>query len=61
MLADTVTIDEAIVAWRGGLDAVAAKRKQIIGCVQDGELKVPKCGESACPSKCNQMNGSPAP
>jgi len=51
LLADTVAIDEAIQAWRGGCDAVASKREQVIDQVLCGKIRVPEDGETACPSR----------
>ena len=53
LLTGTVSIDEAIIAWRGGCDAVAAKREQVIDGVERGKISVPCHGELACPARCN--------
>src|SRR5262245_51560720 len=60
LLTSTISVDEAIMAWRGGCDAVAARRKHVIDQVQRGEIDVPRRGELVCPSRCNEACHRPA-
>jgi len=53
LLAGTVAMDEAILSWRRGADAVAALRERVTDQVQSGKTCVPSDGTLTCASRCD--------